>query len=507
MYRLSADNCTQLIERGFNIEDIQKQIDRLREGTKYICIDRPCTINDGIRRLRSAEENRYRNLFASDKRTSVTKFVPASGAATRMFYEFAEYYRSLLEIPETEPSLFVREFIRQLADFAFYEELAACIEAGGKSLSKLLEAKDSKTIIDTLLSPHGLNYSALPKGLIPFHRYPDEYRTPFAEHLAEATDYARDNDRIVNIHFTVSERFLNKIKSHINLTKDRYRKIPLNISYSIQCDKTHTVSIDKENNLISESEGHIIFRPAGHGALLRNLSEIKSDIVFIKNIDNVAFDFPHIKRNRYKPILAGLLLSLREELFHYLEKLENKSITAKDIAEIFIFIKRELFINPPDFLMKSDHKTKVNYLKIRLNRPLRVCGMVVNSGKPGGGPFWIKDREFSLQIIESSQINMNNSEQKKQWQISSHYNPVDIVCSLTNRYGEPYDLSLFVDENSYFVSHKSHFGKPLKSLELPGLWNGSMAYWNTVFIEVPAESFNPVKNVFDLLLPAHSVSP
>ena len=506
MYRLSADNCTQLIERNFDIEEIQKQIDRLRKGTKYICIGRPCTVDDGIRRLRSDEEDKYSTVFASDKRTSVTKFVPASGAATRMFYELAEYHKTLPEAPETEISIFIREFIRRLPDFAFYEELAACIEAKGKSLENLLASKDSKTIIDILLSPHGLNYSTLPKGLIPFHRYPDECRTPFAEHLAEATDYARNNERIVNIHFTVSGQFLDEIKSHISSIKDRYRKIPLNISYSVQYNQTHTVSIDEDNHLVFEPNGYILFRPAGHGALLCNLSEIKNDIVFIKNIDNVAFDSAHSKRNRYKSILAGLLLSLREKLFYYLEKLEEKPINSKDLAEIFLFAKRELSINPPDFLMRSDCKTKVNYLKNRFDRPLRVCGMVVNSGNPGGGPFWVKNREFPLQIVESSQINMSNSEQKKQWQISTHYNPVDIVCSLTNRHGEHYDLTLFVDENSYFVSHKSHLGKPLKSLELPGLWNGSMAYWNTVFIEVPAESFNPVKNIFDLLCLAHRAS-
>ena len=325
----------------------------------------------------------------------------------------------------------------------------------------------------------------------------------------EAAKYATNTDGTAMLHFTVSPEHEQMFKDTVDKLKDSYEKkygVRYEITYSCQKPSTDTVAIDANGALFREKDGKLLFRPGGHGALIENLNDLGQEIVFIKNIDNIVPETRMEATVTYKKVLAGLLLQLQQKTFEYLELLDEGGLTDDDLNEIIRFAQDKLMIDIPDFVKAYEPMEKIDYLYDLLNRPMRVCGMVKNEGEPGGGPFWVRndDDEVSLQIIESSQINHGNEAQEAIFQGATHFNPVDLVCGCWNYKGEAFNLTEYVDPNTGFVSNKSKDGRELKALELPGLWNGAMADWITLFVEVPIETFNPVKTVNDLLKPMHN---
>jgi len=435
---------------------------------------------------------------------SILKFVPASGAASRMFKDLFEF----LESDKNEPgNKFEEKFFGEIRKFAFYEELnAVCIKNEGKSIDELIAAKQNKSIVANLLSDKGLNYGALPKGLLRFHSYSTEKRTPTQEHLVEGALYASNKSNVVNIHFTVSKEHRALFEKHLNESLSSFETkfgVKYNVSFSEQKPSTDTIAAD-ENNEPFRDKGELVFRPGGHGALIENLNDLNGDIIFIKNIDNVVPDSLKPETVTYKKVIAGLLVQLQKQSFTYLKELESGTVSADKLAEISTFCETKLNNLHDNIASLSEAELKA-YLTAKLNRPIRVCGMVKNVGEPGGGPFMSvnSDGTVSPQILESSQIDMNNPADKAKMMGSTHFNPVDLVCGVKNYKGEKFNLVKYVDKNTGFISLKSKSGKELKALELPGLWNGAMSDWNTIFVEVPIATFNPVKTVNDLLRPEH----
>ena len=443
------------------------------------------------------------------------KFVPASGAASRMFkhlFEFREVYTA----DAAGYELFMKErgfnsvyyFIDHLHQIAFFNDLSELLSRSQISIEHLLESRQYGTIIDFILAVNGLNYSNLPKALLKFHQYHDGSRTAAEEHLVEAAAYTKDATNIARIHFTISPEHRDKFMELLATVKSRYEEqfdVKFDISFSIQKPSTDTIAVGENNQPVRNPDGSLLFRPGGHGALLENLGEIDADLIFIKNIDNIVPD--HLKSTtfHYKKLLGGYLIYLKEIIFGFLKNLQDQQPDSERFIEMVVFAKDKLCLDMPSDLDSYPFDDQVNFLITLLNRPIRVCGMVKNEGEPGGGPFWVmgEDHKLSLQIVESSQIDMKDRAQKAIVDRSTHFNPVDLVCSTKDFEGKPFNLKDFVDEQTGFISLKSSGGKTLKAQELPGLWNGAMAKWITIFIEVPIITFNPVKTVNDLLRDEH----
>lgn len=505
---LNERDAIQLREKGITRDLLEWQLEMFNNGVQFIDLKRAATINDGIIQMSESDLTKFSDEYDKAEHLTKTKLVPASGAATRMFkalFEFLEGNETDIDRSESSE---IKVFFKQLTDFAFYQTLKEATEHAGKSVDRLLNEKRYKEVLKIILGKNGLNYGQLPKGLIHFHKYDDKVRTAFEEHLMEGALYAVSGNREVNIHFTVSPEHRNAFELLTSIKKLYYEekyKVRYHIGFSIQKSSTDTMAVDENNVPFRNEDQSILFRPGGHGALLNNLNDLDSDIIFIKNIDNVVPEkFVH-QTVLYKKALAGLLINLRNKVFGYLVELDKAQLSAKRAEEILKFIKEELFY---DALILPDlnNKDTINsYLKNILNRPLRVCGVVKNIGEPGGGPFWAPNtmKDISLQIVESSQVNSDNPDQVTKFQLATHFNPVDLVCSTKDYLGNKFDLTRYVDKNTCFISKKSKDGKALKALELPGLWNGSMADWLTVFVEVPVETFNPVKTVNDLLRKQH----
>jgi hypothetical protein len=351
-----------------------------------------------------------------------------------------------------------------------------------------------------MLDPKGLNYENLPKGMIPFHAYPDHVRSAFEEHFVEAQRYTRDQQGLGRLHFTLSREHVKRVTEFLSHHVPRYetqgRKFLLSISE--QKSTSYTLAVDPENKPFRLEDGSLLLRPGGHGALLENLNECGGDIVFIKNIDNVTHDRVKPVALRYKKALGGLLIQVQEKVFAYLRELEAGTVSPRRLSEIGRFAQDKLGYHP------TSEFSQTSLVKI-LHRPLRVCGMVPNQGEPGGAPFWVRDEDgtSSLQIVESAQVDPGNPGQQEIFRRATHFNPVDLVCGLRDHRGRPFDLMSFRDDRAVFISEKTHGGRSLKALEWPGLWNGGMAHWNTIFVEVPIETFAPVKTVNDLLRPEH----
>jgi hypothetical protein len=402
---------------------------------------------------------------------------------------------------------FFLKFIKGLKKFAFYDDLKSAMSRDSLDIEALISKREYKQILDYVLTAKGLNLANIPKGLIKFHSYPGASRTAFEEHLVEAIEYAMDRNKIARIHFTVSPEHEDLVKDFLGEVRGKYEKsgIRFELSFSVQEPSTDTIAVDMENRPFRDSEGRLVFRPGGHGALLINLSNLKGDLVFIKNIDNVVPDRLKQETFLYKKALGGYLLELQNRLFEYLERLSADEADEQSVDEMFEFIKQRLSIIPPEGMEQSSKEEKIVYLSSRLNRPLRVCGMVKNVSEPGGGPFWVEhaDHSVSIQLVESSQVDTESAAQKDVWDSSTHFSPVDLVCGVRDFKGNPFDLMGFVDPDTGFISTKSKQGRELKALELPGLWNGSMAHWNTAFVQVPAITFNPTKIVLDLLRAEH----
>ncbi len=503
-----------------SVEAVLAQIEIFKKGTPYVRLDRACTIGDGIIRLPATQHERLIETFAAAQTSGrVMKFVPASGAASRMF----KMLESVLHLPDPpswetvvekaqhhDPTFQpVKDFIDNLSRFAFYDNLRTVLAQQGKSLEDAVERGDYRRILAAVLLPAGLNYANLPKGLIPFHRYPDGSRTPFEEHLVEAVAYTRDVRGCARIHFTMPTEpdLQNAVRAHLDAVRGRYEAggAQFEITFSIQKPSTDTIAVDLNNRPFRDAAGRMVFRPGGHGALLENLNDLRGDIVFIKNIDNVVPDCLKADTIRYKKILGGYLVLLQQQVFEYLEMLSHSRCPDETLAEIFRFIEQVFSTPVPPELRTGTRRARVAFLWERLNRPLRVCGMVKNQGEPGGGPFWVKDRQGNIvrQVVETAQIDPADPGQQAILAGATHFSPTDFVCAVRDFQGEPFDLLRFRDPDSGFITHKSQNGRDLKALELPGLWNGGMAYWNSVFVEVPVTTFNPVKTVFALLRPEH----
>jgi len=491
----------QLKDKGILVAQAEGQLTSFAQGFPYLKIKRAASIGEGLIQLTEAEINIAIEIWEHylQKTHKVQKFVPASGAASRMFKDLFEFMNGKYEIPTTP---FEKHFFDNISHFAFFADLnAMCLLNEQLNVEQLLNNGYYKKIVSNLLDEKGLSYGTLPKGLLKFHNYPHDNRTPFLEHLVEGALYATSNN-VSTIHFTVSTEHRDLFESHLAESLAEYQKrfgIQFDITFSEQKPSTDTIAADTNNQPFRTTDGKLLFRPGGHGALIENLNDLDADIVFIKNIDNVVPDRLKNTTIIYKKVIAGLLVSLQQQTFAYLKELENPSISDAKLLIIAQFCAKRLNNYHPEQKHLSREEL-IAYLHNKLNRPIRVCGMVKNEGEPGGGPFLTEnaDGTVSPQILESSQI-----EDKMMIAKSTHFNPVDLVCAVKNYKGEKFHLPDYVDKQTGFISLKSKDGKELKALELPGLWNGAMSDWNTIFVEVPIETFNPVKNVNDLLREQH----
>lgn len=490
----TSEDIQQFENRGISIADINNQLNQFKEGFPFINLHKPATVGDGILKLNSNEEINYIELFDSYAKThKLLKFVPASGAATRMFkdlYEYTEGNHSLDQFPT------VKEVVEKIEHFAFFDYLSEMLKKQGFETTKI----DSKKIIEFIIGNHGLNYGSLPKALLLFHKYDNKSRTSLEEHLVEGALYSVSEHNKVYLHFTVSpehrKEFEKVVCDNLNEYSLKYG-IKYEIDYSVQLPSTDTIAVDLNNLPFRDKNEKLVFRPGGHGALIHNLNALNVDLIFIKNIDNVVPDRLKGETIKHKKIIGGFLIFLEQNIYKFQVAILNNNFNKTLQNELFSFYKKYFHRN-------IENLTKDEIEKM-LFSPIRVCGMVKNEGEPGGGPFWVKEQNgnITLQIVESSQVDTKNDQQLQLFKQATHFNPVDLVCSIKNVKGEKYDLSKFIDEKTGFISQKSKDGRALKALELPGLWNGAMANWNTIFVEVPISTFNPVKTINDLLRPQH----
>jgi hypothetical protein len=495
----------QITTQGMNPELAASQIENFKSGFPYLAITAPATPGNGIKVLDSNELEHFTSTYPKQAASiAVVKFVPASGAASRMFKDLFAFLEGDGDLSQ---SAFVQKFMNNIKKFAFYDDLIEVLKIQNSSINHALDTKDYKSILAALLLDEGLGYGNLPKGLLRFHSYPDKRRTPAHEHLIEGLQYALGSGNKVKIHFTVSPEHQTKFKSEIDAIVHNLSEsagVEFEISYSTQKKTTDTIAVDASNNPFLDEDGSILFRPAGHGALLDNLNDIEADLIFIKNIDNVVPDRLKDETKNYKMAIGGLLLEIQAKVFTALRSLDE-SVSKEAVAGAKTVFTTDLGAKLPGNFDSNTAEYQGGYLIAKLNRPIRVCGMVKNTGEPGGGPFWIKeaDGSQSLQILETAQIDLNDSESQEYMNAATHFNPVDLVCGTRNFKGESFDLMEFRDMKTSFITEKSKSGRKLKALELPGLWNGAMAGWNTIFVEVPLITFNPVKTVNDLLRAEH----
>lgn len=493
--------------KGISESQVEGQLDDFRKGFPFLELKSAASEGNGIKVVTPEHLEMYINAwerYRSDNHR-ITKFVPASGAASRMFKDLFAFLNADYDTPQTP---FEKKFFENSDKFAFYADLdAACVRNEGCGIKELIADGRYKSVVANLLESNGLNYGALPKGLLKFHKYEKGARTPLEEHMSEGALYASSADSRVNLHFTVSpehRKLFEQLASEAADSMSKKHSLEYRISFSEQKPNTDTVAADLDNNPFRNDDGSILFRPGGHGALIANLNEIESDIVFIKNIDNVVPDNLKADTVTYKKLIAGVLVSLQSKVFEYLRLLDAGKYDHAKLMEILGFLENTIFCRKDGTDALSDREL-VGYLRSKLNRPMRVCGMVKNVGEPGGGPFIARnsDGSYSLQILESSQIDMNDENKKRMFSEGTHFNPVDLVCAICDYNGQKFDLTKNVDRSTGFISSKSKNGRDLKALELPGLWNGAMSDWITMFVEVPLSTFNPVKTVNDLLRPQH----
>jgi hypothetical protein len=509
----TIDDFIQIYNQGISVDALRRQLTIFRNGLPRIALEKPALLNDGINALNEDEAIDYAAYFDSKKDNfKLKKFVPASGAASRMF-KFACTFIAEYDPAKESINAYINRkndtalsvFLVGIDKLPFYDEIAALVRAQA-DYSTSDKNQRYYNFIKFMLSPESFDFANKPKGILPFHQYDGFTATPVYEHLKEAVAYSASNGK-TNVHFTISEEHVDGFLDAIKAVKGDIEKesgISINFNFSYQHKQTDTIAVDMNNNPFRTDTGELLFRPGGHGALIENLNNLDADIVFIKNIDNVS----HNNINTialYKRALAGMLIQLQEKTFRYLDMIDGGNLTDAQLTGMFSFVKNELSVQIPDDVSKYTKGHRIEYIKELLDRPIRVCGMVKNEGEPGGGPFWVKGEQgrLTLQIVESSQIDLYNPAQKEIFDRSEFFNPVDLVCGLKNYKGGYFDLHEYVDASTGFIVYKNKYGKDLKSYELPGLWNGAMARWLTVFAEVPLATFNPVKTVNDLLKPAH----
>ena len=503
---LTQQDLKQLAQKGISEQQIETQLGQFKTGFPFLKLEAAAAIGRGIVAPNAEERKKYVEAWQQYKAAGkkVVKFVPASGAASRMFKDMFAFVDADYDVPTTD---FEKKYFDNIEKFAFYGELdAACKKNEGKGIKELMAAGNYKAVAANMLKAEGLNYGQLPKGLLLFHNYPEGPRTPMEEHLVEGALYAASNGES-HVHFTVSHEHMELFKQKVAQKVDLYAKkygIKYDITFSEQKPSTDTVAANPDGTPFRNSDGSLLFRPGGHGALIENLNEIEADVIFVKNIDNVVPDRLKADTVEWKQIIAGVLVTLQKKAFEYLNLLDSGKYTHEEIEEMIRFVQQDLCCRKGDIKNLEDADLVI-YLRKKLNRPMRVCGVVKNVGEPGGGPFltYNQDGTVSLQILESSQIDKSNKEYMEMFTKGTHFNPVDLVCAVKNYKGEAFDLPKFVDPTTGFISQKSKSGKELQALELPGLWNGAMSDWNTIFVEVPLSTFNPVKTVNDLLREQH----
>ena len=503
---LSEQDLKQIASKGMTEKQIEAQLDEFKTGFPFLRLEAAASVERGIMAPTPEEREKYVQTWETYKQqgNKIAKFVPASGAASRMFKDMFAFVDAPYDVPTTD---FEKKYFAGLKSFAFYDELdKQCLKNEGKGIDQLIGEGNCKAVVSNMLSPNGLNYGQLPKGLLLFHKYPDGARTPMEEHLVEGALYASGGGEVA-LHFTVSHEHMPLFKQKVADKEEYYAKkygVTYNITFSEQKPSTDTIAANPDNTPFRNADGSLLFRPGGHGALIENLNELDSDIIFIKNIDNVVPDRLKADTVEYKQVIAGVLVAIQKRAFDYLRLLDTGLYSHEQLEEIIRFVQHDLCCRKSDIKHLEDAELVI-YLRRKLNRPMRVCGVVKNVGEPGGGPFitYNQDGTLSLQILESSQIDKNNKGYVEMFEKGTHFNPVDLVCAVKDYKGRHFHLPDFVDKTTGFISSKSKGGKELKALELPGLWNGAMSDWSTIFVEVPLSTFNPVKTVNDLLREQH----
>ena len=503
---LTQQDLKQLAQKGISEQQIETQLGQFKTGFPFLKLEAAAAIGHGIVAPDNKEGKQYVEAWQQYKAAGkrVVKFVPASGAASRMFKDMFAFVDADYDKPTTD---FEKKYFDNIEKFAFYGELdAVCQKNNGKGIKALMAEGNYKAVAANMLKAEGLNYGQLPKGLLLFHNYPEGPRTPMEEHLVEGALYAASNGE-AHVHFTVSHEHMELFKQKVAQKADYYAQkygIHYDITFSEQKPSTDTVAANPDGTPFRNSDGSLLFRPGGHGALIENLNEIEADVIFVKNIDNVVPDRLKGDTVLWKQIIAGVLVTLQKKAFDYLNLLDSGKYTHEQIEEMIRFVQQDLCCRKSDIKELEDAELVI-YLRNKLNRPMRVCGVVKNVGEPGGGPFltYNQDGTVSLQILESSQIDKSNTAYMEMFTKGTHFNPVDLVCAVKDYKGNAFDLPKYVDPSTGFISQKSKNGKELQALELPGLWNGAMSNWNTVFVEVPLSTFNPVKTVNDLLREQH----
>lgn len=486
---------------GSGHPDLLKQLAIYRRGASYLQLDRPCKSGDGIIPLTAGQRKKIIGLFDEEAgKYKLIKFVPASGAASRMF---ADWF-SAMEKGSFGSDILNKKFLRDLGTLPFFSLINK-----DKKAQKLFAEKNIKELLKFVLTGDGLNLGARPKALIHFHNYPSEVlRTALEEQLDEAAQFVRDRKNICRLHFTISAEHKKDVIKFAKAVVGNYEKncgVKFRIGYSVQSPTTNTVAVAENNVPLRNAAGRLILRPGGHGALLANLNSLDADFIFVKNIDNIA-PLPLREKNlRYKKLLGGIAFKIWEDISEILSNMEKEEPSADDIRRITNYCCKTLNIVFPPGIGGLTRKKKISVIKSLLNRPLRVCGMVKNVGEPGGGPFWVTEKNGtqSPQIVERGHVDNKVPQQLAIWSQAKYFNPVDMVCRIKNYQGNKFNLDNYVNKNAYLITHKNEKGIKLKALELPGLWNGGMACWNTVFVELPLIVFNPVKTVYDLLRPEH----
>ncbi|MBA4276522.1 DUF4301 family protein [Flavobacterium sp.] len=508
----SSLDFVQIHEHGVALENIEKQLNIFKNGIPKTVLDEPAKVFKGISKLSENDFQQKAKFFDANKSTlKLKKFVPASGAASRMF-KFLNTFLNEFDIENESINAYINRkkdselsiFIVGLEKFPFFEAVDAKLKEVFPDFNTLERDYKNYYFIKLLLSPDYFDFANKPKGVLPFHKYKTHIATAIEEHLYECAYYSSSNNSS-HLQFTVSETHQSQFESVVDSVKSTVEKksgTTITTSYSYQNKATDTIAVDFNNNPFRDENEKLVFRPGGHGALIENLNNLDADIIFIKNIDNVIQNHKE-SIALYKKALAGILIEMQRQVFHYLNEIESAKET--DLEEMIAFAQNNLNVEIQEDFSKYTLENKISHIKELLDRPIRVCGMVKNEGEPGGGPFWVRDLKgaISLQIVETSQVDLTNAEQVKILADATHFNPVDLVCGILNHKNEKFDLSHFVDHNSGFIVEKNKNGKFLKGYELPGLWNGAMAKWITVFVEVPLMTFNPVKTVNDLLKPAH----
>ena len=513
-YRFTNADFEQINIHGISLDDVLSQLSIFDSGIPNIVLDRPAKVHDGIIKLAKNDFVSLATYFDANKLDlKLKKFVPASGAATRMFKFLSEFLNEFDHENESINAYINRKgcqnlalFLAGIEKFPFYEKVKNRLKELYPDYYSLESHEKSHRFIKTMLCEKNFDFANKPKGALEFHNYSAFVATPIQEHLKECAVYVTTNHN-ARLHFTVSEShqaLFDEIISTIKGNAASQAEITTEISFSYQHKNTDTIAVNKQNKPFRTEKSQLLFRPGGHGALINNLNELDSDIIFIKNIDNVIQN--HVDEIAlYKKALAGKLLKIQNQIFSYLVAIDSEEFNENQIIETVDFMDKALNIKVEEGFNKYTFENKIEAIKEKLNRPIRVCGMVKNEGEPGGGPFWVRNASgtITLQIVESSQIDLKNKMQANILKSATHFNPVDLVCSIKNYKGEKFNLMQFVDVNTGFIVTKNRNGKEVKSYELPGLWNGAMAKWITIFVEVPLITFNPVKTVNDLLKPAH----